>query len=102
RIREFLRKEPSQAVSLNIRDVIEEAVALARAELDKRRINVGMDFSPELPLVRGDRIQLQQVILNLLMNGADAMSFGEVEKALLITCRQTNDGGVAVAVRDRG
>ena len=102
RIREFLRKEPSQAVSLNIRDVIEEAVALVHVELDKCQVNVGMQFSPALALVRADRIQLQQVILNLLMNAADAMSSSEGEKALLITCQQANDGGVVVAVRDRG
>ena len=103
RIREFLKKESRQTPSLNINEVVQESVALARAELQKRRIAVNTDLSGDIPLVHGDRIQLQQVILNLIMNAAEAMTFSPDElRQLLVTSRKSTDGGVLVAVRDAG
>jgi hypothetical protein len=70
--------------------------------LIKGQVSVRTELSSELPLVRGDRIQLQQVILNLLMNGAEAMASTEGQKDLLVMSSGADDGHVLVAVRDRG
>jgi phosphoglycerate-specific signal transduction histidine kinase len=69
RIREFLKKDSQQSELLDINNVVKEAIALGRAELLKCQVGLRIELSEELPPVRGDRIQLQQVILNLMMNG---------------------------------
>jgi signal transduction histidine kinase len=102
RIREFLKKKSTPAALLDIKDVVQEALSLAQAELIKRQVSVRTELSSELPLVRGDRIQLQQVILNLLMNGAEAMASTEGQKDLLVMSSRADDGQVLIAVRDRG
>lgn len=102
RIREFLRKEMPQSAPLDLKDVIREAVALAAAELRKRKILVKMELSDDLPRVRGDRIQLQQVILNLVINGAEAMAGTGAEKELRVTSERSADGLVVIAVCDSG
>jgi PAS domain S-box-containing protein len=102
RIREFLRKEPQPSASLDLSDVIQEAVALARAELVKRNIRLRIDLPRGLPRVRGDRIQLQQVILNLVMNAAEAMDSTAGAKELLVSSETSADGLIVVAVRDSG
>jgi len=102
RIREFLQKGLQETASLDINGVVEEAVALARAELQKRRIAPRMELSSDLPRVSGDRIQLQQVVLNLIMNGAEAMDSAEGKKELLVKSQKSAGGGVLVAVRDSG
>ena len=102
RIREFLRKESPPAAFLDINDVLQDALSLAQPELLKRGINLRTEFSGELPQVRGDRIQLQQVVLNLLMNGAQAMESTPEAKDLLILSRKSAGDRVLVAVRDAG
>jgi phosphoglycerate-specific signal transduction histidine kinase len=74
RIREFLKKDNQQIAPLDINNVTLEAVKLVRDELSKRQIALLVELSDGLPPVRGDRIQLQQVILNLIMNGSEAMA----------------------------
>jgi signal transduction histidine kinase len=88
--------------SLDMSEIIQEAIAPARAELLKRRIALRIDCADALPPAWGDRIQLQQVILNLTMNGAEAMASNDGSKELLVTCRQSADDSVLVAVRDCG
>jgi len=107
RIREFLRKDNQETASLDINEAIQEAVALARAELTKSEVVLRVELSPELPLVLGDRIQLQQVILNLMINGREAIaSVTDGSRELLVTSQKsTGSGGhpgVLVAVRDCG
>ena len=102
RIRTFLKKESQQASSLDVNEVVREAIALANAELAKRKVSLRIALSSDLPLVHGDRIQLQQVILNLVMNGADAMISTERPKELLVTSRRSQDGKAVVSVRDNG
>jgi signal transduction histidine kinase len=102
RIRDFLRKERAEMLSLDMNETIQEAVSLAQPELLKRRITLRIDRSQVLPAVRGDRVQLQQVILNLILNGSEAMNSTNGSKELLLTSRQSDDGGVLVAVQDSG
>jgi len=102
-IREFLKKEDLQAEPIDINEVVQEGVALARAELLKSRIALRVELSTELPPVLGDRVQLQQVILNLIMNGRDAMaSVADRPRELLVTSRKHGDDTILVAVRDSG
>jgi len=102
RIREFLKKESPQTTLLDVNEVIREAAVFAGSELQKRQVALRMEFSSELPRLRGDRIQLQQVVLNLIMNGAEAMGSTEGIRELLVTTRKSAGGDVIVAVRDSG
>ncbi|HTT65687.1 MAG TPA: PAS domain S-box protein [Bryobacteraceae bacterium] len=102
RLREFLKKRSPETAPLDINDVVQEAVALTRAELVKRQVEVQIELSGGLPCVRGDRIQLQQVIVNLIMNGADAVAGTAASKKILVSSRSSADQHVIVAVRDSG
>jgi signal transduction histidine kinase len=101
RIREFLKKENPQTVSLDLNDVVQEALVFARGELIKRRVAVRAELAAGIPRVRADRIQLQQVLINLIMNAAEAMAAVEGGE-LLVASRESGDGEVEVAVRDAG
>jgi signal transduction histidine kinase len=68
----------------------------------KNGVSVRPDLAEGLPLVQGDRVQLQQVILNLIINAFEAMSAGEGTRELLISTRKAENEGVLVAVRDSG
>lgn len=101
RIREFLRKEEPETTPLNLNGIIDEAVTLLASDLERRGIELRTDLARDLPLVRGDRVQLQQVIVNLLMNGAEAMTATTERKTLAISTRRSAEG-VLVSVSDSG
>ena len=101
-LREFLKKSGPENTPLDINQVIQESVALTRAELERRRIGIRMELSGDLPLVLADRIQLQQVMVNLIINGAEAMAAERSPKELVATSRRSADGRILVAVRDSG
>jgi len=101
RIREFLRKEAPEAASLDVNSVIAEAIVLTASELARRRIELSTEFGGNLPRVRGNRIQLQQVLLNLLINGAEAMAATEGPRRLAVSTRRSADG-VLVSLQDSG
>ncbi len=73
RVREFVKRESNAEAALDIREIIRETLALLRFDLEKNRIAVSLDFSDELPIIHGDRVQLEQVILNLVINAVEAM-----------------------------
>jgi PAS domain S-box-containing protein len=73
RLRSMLRKEESKCLVLNLNNVVEESLRLLRSDLLARHVTVQSDLAERLPSIEGDRNQLQQVLLNLLMNGCDAM-----------------------------
>jgi len=93
----------AQQEPLNVNDLIQEVIAFTDNELTRSHVVVRMDFQPDLPLVVGDRVQLQQVLLNLILNGNDAMTDvdGPVRE-LTISSRQSEPGRVTVAVQDTG
>jgi len=101
RIRDSLRKGTEAATWFDLNEMIQETVVLAHANLEKERVIIQTELPGDAQRVRGDRIQLQQVILNLLVNGAEAMAKVEGARELRIQTRRT-DAGVVVAVRDRG
>jgi PAS domain S-box-containing protein len=103
RIRAFIKKAPAETSELDINEVIQEVLALAGHDLRKNGVLVECQLTRTLPLVRGDRIQLQQVLLNLIMNGMEAMTGVTVQPhALSLESRIDESGNVLVAVRDSG
>jgi two-component system sensor kinase FixL len=102
RIRSLLRKESAQRNPLDINDVVEETLRLMRSDLLNRRVVVRADLGEGLPAVSGDRNQLQQVLLNFMMNGCDAMDGRDMDGRLLVRTRTTADGNVDFSVADRG
>lgn len=103
RLRDFLRLQQPAPVVLNIQRVIEDVAALIEADARHHEAHVHFDLSPDLPAVRGDPIQFQQVLLNLVRNGLEAMTtLPAGTRALTVAARSDNAGGVVIRVHDRG
>jgi len=103
RIRALVKKSPPRRDQLDINDIILEVIALTRSEVQQNRVVLQAQLSDNLPLVLGDRVQLQQVVLNLVMNGIEAMSaVTDRPQELLISSRQDESDQVLVAVQDSG
>jgi C4-dicarboxylate-specific signal transduction histidine kinase len=103
RIRGLIRKTPAQKASLDMNEIILETIALTRGEMRRHGIALQTELANGLPRILGDRVQLQQVILNLVMNAIEAMSeVGEGPRDLLIDTAADGSRGVLVAVRDSG
>jgi signal transduction histidine kinase/ABC-type uncharacterized transport system substrate-binding protein len=103
RMRSLLRRRSLESNALDLRGVVEEIVTLARSDASKRRVHLTAEFDANLPIVRGDRVHLQQVMLNLILNGMDAMGkLPPAERRLEIHAYPLRDGGAEVAVRDLG
>ncbi|WP_246257257.1 trifunctional serine/threonine-protein kinase/ATP-binding protein/sensor histidine kinase [Pararobbsia alpina] len=103
RIRAFINKAPPQNDRLNINEAIREVIELTRGEIVRNDVSVRTDLADGLPLIYGDRVQLQQVLLNLIINAVEAMT--DVSKAareLLIRSEEGEAGYVLVTVRDSG
>jgi C4-dicarboxylate-specific signal transduction histidine kinase len=103
RIRALVTKAPPRKDSLEINAAIREIVELTRGEAANSGVSLRTDLAEALPLIVGDRVQLQQVLLNLIINGIEAMARnGEVSRDLLISSRKGNGEEVLVAVADTG
>lgn len=103
RIRALVKKAETETVPLNINDAIREVVALAGAEARRNRVALRTELAEDLPPVVGDRVQLQQVIINLVMNGTEAMSsVADRPRELLVRSRRVESDRVLVAVQDVG
>lgn len=102
RLRSLLRKEDSQRHPLDLNEVVVESLHLMRSDLLSRQVVVSTDLADALPAVNGDRNQLQQVLLNIVINGCDAMDGQTVERRLLVRTQETVHGNVEVSVVDRG
>jgi PAS domain S-box-containing protein len=102
-IRALTKKAPPQKDWVNINETILEVIALARSEVQGNRVAMRTQLSDELPLILGDRIQLQQVILNLVINGIEAMSaVTDRSRDLLIRSGERESDKVLVEVQDSG
>jgi C4-dicarboxylate-specific signal transduction histidine kinase len=103
RIRAQIKKAPPQKDRVAINDAILEVVALTHGEAAKNHVSVRTQLGEGLPVIEGDRVQLQQVILNLIVNAIEAMSGqSEAPRELLISTEKAEPDGVLVAVRDSG
>lgn len=104
RIRALAKKTEIEVIPLDINQVVRETVALVRRELAIHAVSVRMELASDLPRICGDRIQLQQVLINLVMNGIEAMQ-ANVDRAreLAIRSNRTEDGErLLLTVTDRG
>ena len=102
RIRALLKKTPPSKTLLEVNEFINEVVALTQSEMVQHSVHLRVALANDLPKVPGDRIQLQQVMLNLIVNAIEAMlTIEDRERALLITSGSFNDG-VRIAVSDNG
>jgi len=106
RVRKLAKKAPIEKSLLDLKDVVKDVLTLARYESAARHITIRTDLPEVLPSISGDRVQLQQVMLNLVINGMDAMNLVEESKRILTVCgrRETRDGRLEtlVGVRDAG
>ena len=101
RIREFARKKTPNLATEDINRIIEEGNAIAAVGSKAKNIRTTLDLSPQLPPVKVDRIQMQQVIMNLVRNAIDAMT-GSERRDLILQSRLNGAGQIEIAVMDSG
>jgi PAS domain S-box-containing protein len=103
RIRDHIKKAPPRKRRFDLNEAINEVIVLARSVIGKNGVSVQTRLTEGLTPVEGDRVQLQQVILNLILNAVEAMSaVDEGVRELLISTEQSRTNGVLVAARDSG
>jgi two-component system, LuxR family, sensor kinase FixL len=103
RMRALVKKEELAFVSLDLASVIREVAALVRSDAILQGVRILLEVKAGLPLVRGDKVQLQQVVLNLLLNAFDAMKDCPAnEREVKVRAETTEAGLLRLAVRDRG
>ena len=103
RIRDLARKTPAEREDLGINEVVLEVIGLTRSEMSDRGVLVRTNLTEGLPCILSDRVQLQQVILNLIMNAIEAMDeVAEGSRELLISTGNAEAGGVLLTVTDTG
>ena len=103
RIRALIRNAPPQKETLEINPAVLEVIALTRSEAFKNGVSVRMQFAEGLPPIQADRVQVQQVVLNLIVNAIEAMAaVGEGGRELLISTGRHGSDGVHVTLRDSG
>jgi signal transduction histidine kinase len=101
-IRALFKKDARSWTSLDVNNLIQEALALVRGDLETHRIAVQADRNDRLPRIRGDQVQLQQVLVNLMTNAIDAMASEDSERVLWVKCQVHESGSVLVSVEDTG
>jgi signal transduction histidine kinase/ABC-type uncharacterized transport system substrate-binding protein len=103
RLRHLLRKGERKFDSVNINELVKSTVSMLHNELIGRKISIRLDLENSVVPTMGDSVQLQQVLLNLVMNGMDAMaSTASDQRHILISTRGMESGSVEVRIRDRG
>ena len=103
RVRALANKSDVEKAPLDINDVVKEVIALVQGELVSHRVSLRMEFANALPVVPADRVELQQVVINLVMNGIEAMqSVADRPRELLIRSLQDETQQVLVSVTDCG
>ncbi|MGF9564484.1 PAS domain-containing sensor histidine kinase [Neorhizobium sp. JUb45] len=100
-IRAMAQKSPARMEKTDFKKALGDVLFLLREELQSRGLQVALDLTPEPVDILGDRTQLQQVLLNLIMNGAEATPQGS-EAVIRVACRRGNEGEVEVRVSDTG
>ncbi len=103
RLRALFAKQETQRETLDVNEAIGDVLRVLAAEIRRRDVEVATEFDPQLPAVLGDRVQLQQVVLNVIVNAMDAVAdMTPGRRRILVSTQLRPDGGVAVAVSDRG
>jgi PAS domain S-box-containing protein len=102
-IRALIKKEPPRREAMEINEAVLEVIALTHGEVAKNGVSVRTQLAEGLPLIQADRVQLRQVVLNLIINAVEAMSGdGEGSRELLISTGRDSLDGVLVSLRDSG
>jgi C4-dicarboxylate-specific signal transduction histidine kinase len=103
RIRSLINKTAPERARVQINEIIREVVALADRQASKNEVSIETELAPDLPTIFGDRIQLQQVILNLMLNGIEAMTrISDRPRRLVIQSQMQDADEVRVSVEDSG
>jgi PAS domain S-box-containing protein len=103
RLRRFLRRDKPELTPLALNEIIQEVMTLLKREALLRGVAIDMELGPQLPPVVGDRVQLQQVVLNLVLNAVDAMAdLAPESRKVIVRTEREDDREARVAVRDCG
>jgi PAS domain S-box-containing protein len=100
RVRSLYRRDTSERELLDLNEIIREIIVLLREKADLNSISIRTEIDSELPLIKADRVQLQQVLMNLLLNGIESIK--DAKGDLTVTSKRTEDGQVLISVRDSG
>jgi PAS domain S-box-containing protein len=100
RVRSLYRRDTPQRQAVDLNEAIRQIVVLLKDRANQHSISIRTELDPELPLVSADRVQLQQVLMNLMLNGIDAMKNASGE--LKVVSRKTADGQLLISVSDSG
>jgi C4-dicarboxylate-specific signal transduction histidine kinase len=103
RVRGLAKRTPPQKELLNVNETVHEIIMLTTSEIQNNHVSLRTQFSGDLPLIPGDRVQLQQVILNLILNAIEAMNgVAEGSRELLVSTAPDKSNMVLVAIHDTG
>ena len=103
RMRTLFKSGSLETAPLDINDVVKEVLSLIRSEAGKRRVNLEIDLETGIPPILADRVQIQQVLMNLCINGLDAMeSVADRRRTLSVRTRCHDPGAIRVEVQDSG
>jgi signal transduction histidine kinase len=103
RVQALANKTNIEKIPLDVNDVVREAIALVQRELISHQVSLRMELAPTLPTILGDRVQLQQVMINLVVNGIEAMQpVTDRPRELVIRSREDEPQHVLLSVTDCG
>lgn len=103
RMRSLFKRQKLTVGTLDLRDLVEDTMAMIRADANARQIKLKVEIQPHLPSAQGDRVHVQQILLNLIFNGMDAMKTApQSRKSLAVKVSHTRHGNLQVKVRDHG
>ena len=102
RLRAMLRKEPAEFRPIDLNEIVQDVLRIVRSDLLNKSVDVHLDLHPGLPGGEGDRVQLQQVLLNLIVNASDAMRERLSGRELTVATRPATAGGMEISVSDLG
>jgi PAS domain S-box-containing protein len=100
RVRSLYRRETSQREHLDLNEMIREMIVLLQDKANRASISIRTELDPGLPVITADRVQLQQVLMNLTLNGIEAMKDANGE--MTVTSKRTDDGQLLISVSDSG
>jgi C4-dicarboxylate-specific signal transduction histidine kinase len=102
RLRSLFAKNTTCSTDVDLNEAAAEVISLLSSDLNRNRVHVRTEFASALPVINADRVQLQQVILNLIRNAADAMSSVDHPRLVRVCTSNDGSGNVQLSVHDRG